>query len=115
MNRWLKRAVYAVLLLFWLMVMAFPTFAFVLAMRGEVQLGSEPRTHVRFFMVQEETSSGVGIEWVRAARRVANCTRTTIRYFLWEGSSAGENVTFCQCYDPVNGAPLPVEESNCTR
>jgi hypothetical protein len=114
MNRWLKRIGYFLFLLLWLMVMAFPTFAFFLATNGEVQLGSEPRSHLRFFMVQEEASSGVGIEWVRGARQVDDCTRTTIRYFLWEGSSAGQNVTFCQCYNPVTDAPLPTEESICT-
>lgn len=115
MRRWLKRGGYAVLLLIWLIVMAFPTFAFFLATNGEVQLGSEPRSHVRFFLVQEETSGGVGLEWVRGAWQVDDCTRTTIRYFLWEGSSAGQNVSFCQCYDPITDAPLPVEEDSCTR
>ena len=115
MKRWLKRGGYAVLLLIWLIVMAFPTFAFFLATNGEVQIGSEPRSHVRFFLVQEEASGGVGLEWVRGARQVDDCTRTTIRYFLWEGSSADQNVSFCQCYDPVTDAPLPVEEDSCTQ
>jgi hypothetical protein len=114
MNRWLKRLVYFFLLLLWLMVMAFPTFAFLLATQGELQLGDEPRSHLRFFMVQEPASSGVGVEWVRAASRVENCTRTTLRYFLWESDEANQNVRFCQCYDPVTSAPLPVEESRCT-
>ena len=114
MNRWLKRIGYLLFLLLWLAVMAFPTFAFFLATKGEVQLGDDPRSHVRFFMVQEETSSGVGVEWVRDAARVENCTRTTLRYFLWEGRQAGQNVSFCQCFDPATDAPLPVEESICT-
>jgi hypothetical protein len=115
MNRWLKRVVYIFLLLFWLMVMAFPTFAFVLATKGELQLGDEPRSHVRFFMVQEIDTNGIGVEWVRAARQVDHCTRTTIRYLLWDGGSGGENANFCQCYDPVTNMPLPIEESRCTR
>ena len=113
MKRWLKRSGYLVLLLFWLMIMAFPTFAFFLATKGEVQFGSEPQSHVRFFMVQEEGSGGVGIEWVREARQVENCTRTTLRYLLWEGNSVGQNVSFCQCYDPINNASLPIEGGNC--
>jgi hypothetical protein len=115
MNRWLKRVGTFVFLLIWLLVMGFPTFAFFLATNGEVQLGSEARSHIRFFLVQEETSGGVGVEWIRDARQVENCTRTTIRYFLWEGSSVGQNVSFCQCYDPITDAPLPVEESSCTQ
>lgn len=115
MNRWLKRIGYFIFLILWLIIMAFPTFAFFLATNGEVQLGREARSHVRFFMVQEETSGGVGLEWVRSARQVDNCTRTSIRYFLWEGNSAGQNTNFCQCYDPATDAPLPTEESNCTQ
>lgn len=113
MNRWLKRIGTFVLLLIWLMIMAFPTFAFFLATKGEIQLGNEARNHIRFFMVQEETSNGIGLEWVREAQQVDHCTQTAIRYFLWEGNSDGQNVSFCQCYDPVTDAPLPAEESNC--
>ncbi len=115
MNRWLKRTGTFIFLLLWLMVMIFPTFAFFLATNGQVQLGDEARRHVRFFLVQEETSGGVGMEWVRGVWQADNCTRTTIHYFLWEGNNSGQNVSFCQCYDPVTDAPLPVEESNCTR
>ena len=115
MRRWLKRTGYAVFLLIWLIIMAFPTFAFFLATNGQVQLGSEPQRHIRFFLVQEETSGGVGLEWVRGTRQADDCTRTTIRYFLWEGSSAGQNVSFCQCYDPVTETPLPVEEGSCSQ
>ncbi len=115
MNRWLKRLGYGVMALFWLTVMIFPTFAFFLATQGEIQLGKEPRNHVRFFMVQEETSSGVGVEWVRNVRQTVNCSRTTIRYLLWEGSNSDDNVSFCQCYDPATDAPLPLEENSCTQ
>jgi len=113
MKRWLKRIGTPILLILWLIIMAFPTFAFFLATNGQVQLGREAKSHVRFFMVQEKTSSGVGLEWVRGAGQAENCTRTTIRYFLWEGSSAGQNISFCQCYDPLTITPMPVEESNC--
>ena len=115
MRSWLKRAGYLVLLLLWLMVMAFPTFAFLLSTNGEIQFGEDPKRHVRFFMVQEEASSGVGVEWVRGASQVDNCTQTSLLYFLWEGSSAGQNTTFCQCYEPATDVPLSVEESSCTQ
>ena len=94
--------------------MAFPTFAFFLATRGELQFGDDPRSHVRFFMIQEEASGGIGLEWIREARQVENCSQTSIRYFLWEGSGRSENVDFCQCYDPITDASLPIEESTCT-
>lgn len=115
MRRWSKRIGYPILLLFWLMIMAFPTFAFFLATNGEVQFGDEAGSHLRFFLVQEEDSGGVGIEWVREALQVEGCNRTTLRYFLWEGSSSGQNVSYCQCYDPLTNSPLPIEESSCTQ
>ena len=114
MNLWLKRLGYTAVALLWLIIMIFPTFAFFLATQGEIQLGSEPRSHLRFFMVQEETSSGVGVEWVRTSRQADNCSQTTLRYFLWEGGNQGDNVSFCQCYDPVTNSPLPVEENRCS-
>ena len=114
MNRRLKRLGYVILLIVWLIIMVFPTFAFFLATQGELQFGSNPRSHVRVFMVQEESSSGIGVEWVRSARRTENCTQTTLRYFLWEGSNAGNNVEFCQCFAPDTDAPLSAEEGRCT-
>ncbi|WP_420642478.1 hypothetical protein [Candidatus Leptofilum sp.] len=114
MNRWFKRLGYAILIVFWLFIMAFPTFAFFLATRGELQFRDDPRSHMRFFMVQEEASSGIGIEWVRDARGAENCSQTSIRYFLWEGDGRNQNTNFCQCYDPISDAPLPIEESRCT-
>mgnify|MGYP001029469301 CR=1 FL=1 len=114
MKRWLKRLGYAVAIVFWLMIMAFPTFAFFLATRGEVQFGDDPHSHMRFFMIQEEELGGIGIEWVRDARRVENCSRTSISYILWEGNGRNQNTSFCQCYDPVTDAPLPIEESRCS-
>ncbi|MCP4421943.1 MAG: hypothetical protein GY805_35465 [Chloroflexi bacterium] len=115
MKRWLRRLGYFFVLLFWLSVMVFPTFSFFLATQGELQIGSNPRSHVRFFMVQEEESGGVGIEWIRKARRTENCTQTSIDYILWEGSREGNNASFCQCYAPDSDAPLPIEENSCNQ
>ena len=107
MKRWLKWLGYLIALIFWLSIMAFPTFAFFLATQGELQLGSNPRSHVRFFMVQAEDSDGIGIEWVRKTGQTEDCTQTSINYILWEGKSEGNNASFYQCYDPDTGAPLP--------
>jgi hypothetical protein len=95
--------------------MVFPTFAFFLATKGELQLGSDPQSHVRFFMIQEEESGGVGLEWARNARQTENCTQTTIRYFLWEGKQPENNISFCQCFSSDATTPLPVEENSCNQ
>ncbi len=115
MKLWIRRIGYSLLIIFWLSVMVFPTFAFFLATKGELQIGSTPQSHVRFFMVQEEGAGGVGLEWARKARRTKNCTQTTIYYFLWEGERPENNVSFCQCYDPATNAPLPIEGSSCNQ
>lgn len=115
MKSWIRRIGYIVLVIFWLGVMVFPTFAFFLATQNELQLGSNPRSHIRFFMIQEESSGGLGIEWVRKGSQTDNCTQTTINYFLWEGKRPDNNVSFCQCYSSDTDIPLPVEENSCNQ
>lgn len=112
-KKWLRRLGYALILVIWLAVMLFPTFAFVLANRGQIQIGSSSQNHVRFFMVQEEMADGVGVEWARPILTNNNCSRTNIVYFLWEGDK-DQNTSFCQCTDPATGALLPAGE-NCTQ
>ena len=65
MKRWLKRFFVAVLLMVWLLIMLFPCMAFSLAMRTEIQIGSNPDNHVRVFLVSEELGEGIGMEWKR--------------------------------------------------
>ncbi len=109
----MRRIGYTLLFIFWLSVMVFPTFAFLLATQDELQLGSSPRSHIRFFMVREDESGGVGVEWARKARQTENCTQTSINYFLWEGKRPENNTHFCQCFSPGTDIPLPIEENSC--
>ncbi len=112
MKRWLRRFGYLLIVIIWLMIMCFPTFAFALATNGQIQLGSNPRNQLRFFLVQEEEADGIGVEWSRPLLG-KTCSKTTVTYFLWEGSSQGQNVSYCQCFDPDSGVPLPIDENNC--
>ncbi len=111
MKRWLRRFGYLLFVIIWLMVMCFPTFAFVLAMNGQIEVGSNPRNHVRFFMVSEEDADGIGVEWTRPLRSPLpgqpTCAKTSVIYLLWEGGGQNQNVTYCQCVDPATGASLP--------
>lgn len=113
MKRWLRRFGYLAFVIIWLMVMCFPTFAFVLAANGQLELGSSPRNHLRFFMVNEEDADGLGVEWARPLLGNSSCAKTSVTYFFWEGGEANQNVSFCQCVDPLTDAPLPVDESSC--
>ena len=97
MNRWLRRLLYFFVVVVWLAVMSFPLVAAILAVRGEIQLGDDPRSHLRLFLVQERQAQGVGVEWTRPVSKRASCSQSSVSYLLWEGEA--ENVVYCQCYD----------------
>jgi hypothetical protein len=109
MKRWLRRLLYLLFFIIWLLVMSFPFVAFLLATQGELQLGSSARNHLRLFLIQEEEADGLGLEWTRPSPQAPSCSRTTVSFFLWEGE--GNNVSYCQCYDTLTGDLLSVQES----
>ena len=111
MNRWLRRFIYLLVTLAWLCVMSFPVVAFILAIQGQIQVGNDVR-HLRLFMLQEPDVQGIGFEWTRPLRQQPPCSRTTVNYLLWEGE--GEDVAFCQCYDPLTNEPLPMDLYSCS-
>ena len=108
---WLRRLLYALLLLLWLIVIAFPFVAFRLATNGQIQIGGDERRNVRLFLVQEEDLEGVGVEWIRPSRDRENCADGTVSYFFWEGQ--GDNIRYCQCYDASSGAFLSSSTQSC--
>lgn len=105
MKRWLRRLGYLIIVIIWLLVMAFPVLAFTLAGCGELRWGDAAGSHVRLFLLQEPDAEGVGVEWTRPYRPQPACTRTSVTYILWEGRS--ENTSYCQCFDENNGTALP--------
>ncbi|MCP4360341.1 MAG: hypothetical protein GY796_20225 [Chloroflexi bacterium] len=113
MKRWLRRFAYLLFVIFWLMIICFPTFAFTLAMREQIQLGGNSGSHVRFFLVRGEDSDGIGLELARPMLSESNCTKISITYLFWEGRTADQNTSFCQCFDPQTRAPLPVKADSC--
>jgi hypothetical protein len=117
MKRWTKRAGYLLVILLWLILVSFPVVAFFLATQGQIQLG-DSNSGLRLFLLQEPDNQGLGLQWSRpynsetAAQPAAECTRTTLRYFLWEGDPGGQNTDYCQCRDPQTQQALPVD--TCT-
>jgi hypothetical protein len=105
MKQWLRRLGYLIIVIIWLLVMAFPIFAFTLAGRGELTFGDATGSHVRLFLLREPDVEGVGVEWTRPYRPQPTCTRTNITYIMWEGRN--ENTSYCQCFDEISGAALP--------
>jgi hypothetical protein len=111
MNRWLRRLVYLLVFLVWLLLITSPFLAFMLAARGQIQVGEGPRRYVRLFLVQEEEIQGVGLEWVRPAGGQATCSDGSLTYFTWEGE--GQNGDFCQCYDAAGEVLMSVTQQSC--
>lgn len=105
MKRWLWRLGYLLALIIWLMVMAFPIFAFTLAGRGEMMFGEPTGSHVRLFLLREPDAEGVGVEWTRPYSSQPTCTHTSVTYIMWEGRN--QNTSYCQCINENNGADLP--------
>jgi hypothetical protein len=110
MKRWLRRLLYLLIVVVWLVVMSFPALAFFLATKGEVRLGGED-SYVRLFLVREEGSEGVSVEWARPSGQAAGCIQSRVVYLLWEGR--GDNVTYCQCRDRSTGATLSAVQGRC--
>lgn len=92
-----RRLIYLGAILLWLVVACFPLAAFVLATRSEVKIGSGDRNGIRIFLLQEENAGGLGIEWTRQYRLEPDCSKTTVRYLLWEGGEEDINVDYCLC------------------
>ncbi|MCP5096649.1 MAG: hypothetical protein GY943_13935 [Chloroflexi bacterium] len=116
MKKWLRRFIYSLLTLLWLLVMTIPFLAFLLAARGEVHIGSNPQRNVRIFNVQEELAEGVGVEWTRPftpSASTASCTKTNIAYLFWENDSGNQNSSYCQCIDLLTNASVPIAPNSC--
>jgi hypothetical protein len=111
MNKWLRRLVYLVIFLAWLVLVSLPFFAFNLAARQQLQLGSSEGSHLRIFVLQEPSAEGIGVEWARPASVRASCMQTDLRYFMWEGEP--DNVAFCQCFDTATGAAQSATPNAC--
>ena len=105
MKHWLRRLGYLIIVIIWLLIMAFPIFAFTLAGRGELTFGEAAGNHVRLFLLREPDAEGVGVEWTRPYRPQPACTQTSVTYIMWEGRN--ENTRYCQCFDEKSGAALP--------
>jgi hypothetical protein len=113
MKIWLRRLGYLTFVIIWLAIMLFPAFAFTLSRQEQIELGRNPRNHVRFFLVLEESAEGMAVEWVRPLLTERNCSKTNVVYLFWEGGADNPNSSFCQCYDPQTEQPLPVNGLRC--
>lgn len=98
-----RRLLYLVFLLLWLLIVSLPFMTMIVAFRGEFTLGNKMKSHFRTFLVQGEETNGLGFEWSRSSGSDDACQKTSVRYFLWEGSTEQVNTDFCQCTDQEDG------------
>jgi hypothetical protein len=90
--------------------MTFPVIAFVLAVRGEIQAGQSMGSHVRIFLLQEESVQGIGVEWTRPAGS-ESCYMTTVNYLLWKGGNSASNTSYCLCHEADGSVSTSCPES----
>jgi len=110
MTPWLRRLLYFLLLLIWLLIMSFPLVAVILATQGQLEIGNEGAgVHVRLFLVQESDQEGVGVEWSSPVG-AEGCRQGRIAYVMWEGD--GVNARYCTCVD-TSGSVISSEPGAC--
>jgi hypothetical protein len=105
---WLRRLGYGGGCLLWLLVMALPLAAFVLAVNGQIDWRRGEFAGTRLWLIQEADQQGLGLS---TARVISNeeaidgpiCVRTRVVFLLWRGS--GESAQFCECYAAGTHAP----------
>ncbi len=91
--------------------MTIPFFAFSLAARSQLQLGSAEGTHIRLFLIQEKDAEGVGVERVQPVSADSDCTQNSVTYLMWKGDA--EDVAYCLCVDAETGRALPAKQGRC--
>jgi hypothetical protein len=101
---------YALFFLLWLGLMLVPCFAFALAARGEVEWRRGEHVSDRIWLIQEKRQKGIGYQAERIFSDDADvdglvCARTTVRFFLWEGTAEGAE--YCECFSN-DGTPASV-------
>ncbi len=102
----MKRLLYALLVMFWIIAVAFPFFSFALAGKGELQAGDDNGRYVRTFLLDSDEAEGIGfvVTWMDD-----DCQESTLFYLLWEGEA--ENGRYCQCTN--NNEKLSATEGSC--
>jgi hypothetical protein len=117
MKRWVCRLLILIFVLFWLGIMLVPTFAFMLARNGQLQIGESNDRHWRLFLLQDAQAEGVALERARTvalpenAPEAVRCLETTVNYWLWSGD--GDDVVFCRCIDSLTGITFPISPPAC--
>ncbi len=99
----IRRVIYLIIILIWVILMSLPIIAFVLATRGELGVGDAGESGFRLFLLNDPDLQGIGIERRRQLDREDNCLESTLNYILWEGENDNLDITFCQCFDEDTG------------
>jgi hypothetical protein len=100
----IRRAGCIVLLVIWFGILLLPCFLIMLAVQGEITIstGGAPGQQTRLWLVSEPDERGLGISSASAIQSApdAVCVETSVRFYLWAGSS--EPSVYCECYQREN-------------
>lgn len=88
-----------------LLLALLPYFGCRLITQGVLQFGNETGNFLNIFLLQEPDKEGLGVQWTRSFDDEAICTRSTVRYFMFDGEA--ENLDFCECTNQPVSRPLP--------
>lgn len=102
-RRLARYLMYAVLFLLWLGLVLTPCLVVSLAARGEIEWRRSDHDSDRVWLIQEDELKGIGYQAERVFSDDTDvdglvCARTTVRFFLWEGSGEGQAAAYCECY-----------------
>lgn len=102
-NRLVRNVGYVLFVVVWLIVMTIPCLSFALVSRGELSWDRSTHDWDRVWLLQESRQRGLGYQSERvisdqSASGGPICVRNSVRYFLWQGSAAGADTDYCECF-----------------
>ncbi len=105
MKVWLRRLLFTAVFLFWCSFMLLPTIFFVGLADGQMVWGDDPHDQIRLFLMQKPGQEGLGLQWSRPVTADKACVQTTVRYFMFAGEAANNDL--CTCLAPPNSGDVP--------
>ena len=111
MKRWPRYFGCIIFLLVWLFLISLPALAFIIATRGQIDLGNQESQYLRLFLLHENDAEGLGVEWTRPFSSQPLCRQTNVHYLLWRGQP--QNSSYCQCVNVATETQHPAIPGLC--
>ena len=107
-HRWLRRFLWPLAAVVWIVIITLPALGLLLAVRSEVSWQPGEHLAYRVWVIMEQEERGLGWEVRRAASRSVErvCMQTTVGFWLWRGQGQQNGSSFCECYRKRPGAEM---------